>query len=117
MIGKIDMPFYDYECVCGNAFEDIQPMSKCREPQPCPECGKLAEKVIRGSGSAAGDMIRISTSLGVHPTQVISGEANKIHPGAEFNKRGDMIIHSRTEKLQRMQERSKAMGVNLIEKY
>lgn len=46
---------------------------------------------------------RYSMALGVAPDQI--EEARKIHPDAEFNKRGDMLIKNRADKKRRMKER------------
>ena len=40
------MPVYEYKCECGNIFEKNVPLAEYKEPQPCPECGKLCEKQV-----------------------------------------------------------------------
>jgi hypothetical protein len=42
-------------------------------------------------------------ALGVAPNQIEA--ARKIHPDAEFNERGDMLIKNRADKKRRMKER------------
>ena len=40
------MPLYEYACdVCGG-FTASNPMSKYREPQPCPGCGLMAARAL-----------------------------------------------------------------------
>ena len=41
------MPTYNYECAaCSNGFEELIPLAQYQEPQPCPECGELAPRVL-----------------------------------------------------------------------
>lgn len=40
------MPYYEYECLCGNKFEDLVPMVRCSEPHTCPKCGEFARRVM-----------------------------------------------------------------------
>lgn len=49
---------------------------------------------------------RVSTALGVHPSQITDGSVFKIHPGARFNKNGDMILKDLGEQKQRLKERN-----------
>ena len=45
------MPTYVYECdVCEIAYEEMVPLARYKEPQPCPKCGKLHEQVIQPVG-------------------------------------------------------------------
>ena len=56
------MPTYEYVCMCGEVFEDFQPMPGARRKK-CPVCGKDAMKkigpgagiIFRGSGFYATD--------------------------------------------------------------
>lgn len=47
------MPFYEYRCSeadCGHEFEMMLSMSRCDEPQSCPQCGHgPAKKLISQS--------------------------------------------------------------------
>ena len=38
------MPIYDYECKCGHEFESLE--SKDMPRKKCPECGKIAKRVL-----------------------------------------------------------------------
>jgi len=41
------MPIYNYECnSCGNGFEELIPLAQYQDPQPCPECGESAPRVM-----------------------------------------------------------------------
>jgi len=40
------MPIYDYLCEKHGAFTAMRPMSDYAEPCDCPECGKLAPRVM-----------------------------------------------------------------------
>lgn len=41
------MPTYNYECdTCCNEFEELTPLAQYQDPQPCPECGELAKRVM-----------------------------------------------------------------------
>lgn len=45
------MPTYNYECPsCANEFEEILPVSRYQEPQSCPKCGEVANKVLSPVG-------------------------------------------------------------------
>jgi putative FmdB family regulatory protein len=41
------MPIYEYECqTCGLQFEKLKSMSKCMDPEPCPECAAPEAKKL-----------------------------------------------------------------------
>ena len=40
------MALYQYECDCGNVFEEMLPMSESSGLRHCPKCGQLAPKVM-----------------------------------------------------------------------
>ena len=101
------MPLYNFKCeFCGKSAEDFRPMKEYRNPQIC-ECGeKMDRDYTIGKHITCGDKERVSTALGVHPSQIASGEAEKLHPGAVFNHNGDMILKNRSEQKQRLRERN-----------
>ena len=39
------MPLYDYRCENGHQFEEFAKMAECQSPQPCRECGMMAERI------------------------------------------------------------------------
>jgi putative FmdB family regulatory protein len=41
------MPTYSYECdPCESQFEEMVSMAFYQEPQPCPECGMMAKRIL-----------------------------------------------------------------------
>ena len=48
------MPIYDYECKECGVFTALRPMSECREPLACPDCNKMAERVLLSMPAIAG---------------------------------------------------------------
>lgn len=38
------MPLYEYECKCGNTFEELQKVDA--EPPDCPKCNRMAKRKI-----------------------------------------------------------------------
>jgi len=83
----------------------FRPMKDYNKRTKCPDCGSKAKRLISCPTIYAEGIVRVSYALGVNPEQVKSGEVFKTHPGAEFDKDGNMIIHSRQEKLRRLKER------------
>lgn len=48
------MPNYDYECPdCGPFFEN-RPMAEFDQPQPCPDCGQLAPRLLAAPAMCCG---------------------------------------------------------------
>ncbi len=44
------MPIYEYECPkCHTEFDRTLKFSQYKEPQVCPECGMVAEKIVSSS--------------------------------------------------------------------
>jgi len=80
-------------------------MKDCKKPCVC-TCGtKMNRDYTIGRSRTCGDKERISTALGVHISQIESGEVYKIHPGARFTPDGYMILKNRAEQKQRLKER------------
>lgn len=101
------MPIYEYTCEkCGNTAEHSFSMKEMPHSIPCP-CGKSMTRSFSAGNSPNLDVghVRYSLALGMDPAQIASGEANRVHPGAEFDSRGLMKIHNRAEKLRRIKER------------
>jgi putative FmdB family regulatory protein len=40
------MPTYDYECETCGPFTESRPMADFALPQPCPDCGELAPRML-----------------------------------------------------------------------
>ncbi|MBS0640082.1 MAG: FmdB family zinc ribbon protein [Acetobacteraceae bacterium] len=50
------MPTYEYECPDCGPFTDVRPMAEFEQPQPCPDCGAMAPRLLActaiGGGAA-----------------------------------------------------------------
>lgn len=101
------MPLIDFVCTkCGEVTEELFKMTEEYTPPPCQICeGETVRSWTLGDGVTSGDKERISTALGVDPSQIADGSVFRVHPGAIFNHRGDMILKNRTEQKQRLKER------------
>ena len=101
------MPIFDFICEdCAKYTEEWFRMNEERTPPLCKSCGGITHRAWTPPGkSMTGDKERTSSALGVHPSQIADGSVFKMHPGARFNSRGDMILGSRTEQKQRLKER------------
>lgn len=40
------MPTYEYECGDCGPFSEVRPMVEFDRPQPCPDCGTLAPRLL-----------------------------------------------------------------------
>jgi putative FmdB family regulatory protein len=53
------MPTYDYECADCGPFSEIRPMAEFELPQPCPDCGEPAPRLLTlaaiGGGAQQGE--------------------------------------------------------------
>jgi len=100
------MPLYRYICDdCGRRDEEFSMIKDRKEYIDCP-CGKkMRRDYSLREDMICGDKERISVALGVHPSQIESGEVFKVHPGAKFTKEGYMILRNRAEQKQRLKER------------
>lgn len=101
------MPLVDFTCtVCGEVTEELFRMSQKYVAPPCQICkGKTQRMYTLGAGVHSGELEFVSTALGVNPSQIKDGSVFKVHPGAIFNHRGDMIMKNRAEQKQRLKER------------
>ena len=100
------MPLYKYACECGIIVEDLRSMKDRNDKTVC-DCGKVMYRdFTMKKTNAPADCPRVSTALGVHPSQITSGEAERVHPGAKFNPNGDMLIKNWSEQKQRLRERN-----------
>ena len=101
------MPIFDFICEdCTEYTEEFFRMNEERTPPVC-KCGGTTHRAWTPPGkSMTGDKERVSSALGVHPSQIADGSVFKLHPGARFNHRGDMILASRSEQKQRLRERN-----------
>ena len=114
------MPLYEHLCPAGHKTEQFARMKDCMKPIKCPECGEVAERVLSLPNTDMVKNVRYSRSMAMSEADIKSGEANKIHPGATFGKpnKGGMcplVVRNRHEKLKRIKEKSKSMGISLGE--
>lgn len=53
------MPTYEYECGDCGPFSEVRPMAEFEMPQPCPDCGAAAPRLLTapalGGGSQQAD--------------------------------------------------------------
>jgi len=114
------MPLFEYVCSKGHKTEQFARMKDYKKPIKCSVCGEIAERIISLPNTDLVENVRNSRAMALPFTEVKNGNANKIHPGATFgkpNKAGmcPLIIHNRKEKLKRIKEKSKALGIPLCE--
>lgn len=99
------MPLYKYACNCGIVIEDLRSMKDRNDKTVC-GCGELMYRdFTMKKTNAPAECPRVSTALGVNPSQIADGSIFKIHPDAKFNHNGDMILSNRSEQKQRLLER------------
>jgi putative FmdB family regulatory protein len=116
------MPIYDFKCTkCGYEFEEfslVEHRDKTRKCNSClgPACRNI-KKQLQSSKVCQPDNVRFSWALGVcnpnNPEEMRI--AHEVHPGAEFDGLGRMVIHNRQEKMLRMKEKSKSIGTEWVE--
>ena len=99
------MPIYNYMCPrCGAEDDDIC-LFRNKEYPTC-TCGRrMIDDFKPRTTKTYGDKERVSMALGIHISQIESGEAERIHPGAKFDGDQNMIIKNLAEQKQRLKER------------
>lgn len=100
------MPLYKFKCPeCAIVVEELRSMRERNDERLC-SCGKEMERDFTiGRTTQPANCERISTALGVHISQIESGEVYKVHPGARFTPQGYMILENRGEQKKRLKER------------
>jgi putative FmdB family regulatory protein len=48
------MPTYDYECGDCGPFSEVHPMAEYDRPQPCPDCGQNAPRLLTAPALGGG---------------------------------------------------------------
>ncbi len=101
------MPIFNFICEdCDHITQELFFAKEKKIAPPCEKCkGKTEWTLAAKHDQVNGDKERTSSALGVHPSQIADGSAFKLHPGARFNSRGDMILKNRTEHKKRLAER------------
>jgi hypothetical protein len=100
------MPIHNFLCECGEITQELFGLREKKIPPKCEECGGKTEWTMQAKHTrVCGDKERVSSALGVHPSQIADGSVFKMHPGAVFNHNGDMITKNLTEHKRRLRER------------
>ena len=100
------MPLYKYKCLkCGKLAEELRCMKDRNDERLC-TCGKEMERDYTiGRSNQPANCERISTALGVHVSQIESGEVFQVHPGSRWTPDGYLICENRAEHKRRLKER------------
>ncbi len=48
------MPTYEYECADCGPFSEVRPMAEFDRPQPCPDCGTDAPRLLTAPALSGG---------------------------------------------------------------
>jgi putative FmdB family regulatory protein len=48
------MPTYEYECTDCGPFNEVRPMAEYDRPQPCPDCGHEAPRLLTAPALGGG---------------------------------------------------------------
>ena len=101
------MPIYRWKCEkCNIVAEELRSMRERNDECLC-SCGEgMGRDYTIGRTNQPANCERISTALGVHISQIESGEVYKVHPGAKFTPDGYMILENRQEQKKRLRERN-----------
>lgn len=119
------MAHFFYKCnKCGDKTDEYTNIADRNDSMVCEKCGgervKDFEAGQEKSVMRSGENIRKSRSLAMSIADIKSGKAFEVHPGANWGKPNragmcPMVIHDRREKLKRIKEKSKSMGIPLVE--
>jgi putative FmdB family regulatory protein len=63
------MPTYEYECADCGPFHEVRPMAEYDRPQPCPDCGALAPRLLTCAAIGGG----AQESMAVAPARAHAG--------------------------------------------
>lgn len=101
------MPLFKFQCYECNTTDEDMCMFQNKQYPVCPLCDALmVDDFTPVKSGSFGKKERVSTALGVHPSQIADGSVFKIHPGAVFNERGDMVLKNLGEQKKRLKERN-----------
>lgn len=64
------MPTYQYECEDCGPFSEVRPMSEYDRPQPCPDCGQDAPRLLTVAAISGGAQ---PSGAGATPTAAHAG--------------------------------------------
>jgi putative FmdB family regulatory protein len=60
------MPTYDYECEDCGPFTEVRPMAEYDRPQPCPDCGQTAPRLLTAPSLGGGAQEGVATPARAH---------------------------------------------------
>jgi putative FmdB family regulatory protein len=60
------MPTYDYECEDCGPFTEVRPMVEYDRPQPCPDCGQEAPRLLTAPSLGGGAQEAVATPARSH---------------------------------------------------
>jgi putative FmdB family regulatory protein len=60
------MPTYDYECEDCGPFTEVRPMAEYDRPQPCPDCGQNAPRLLTAPSLGGGAQEAVATPARAH---------------------------------------------------
>ena len=61
------MPNYEYECETCGPFTENRPMAEFDQPQPCPDCGDMAPRLLTCPALAGGATEDVGMPARSHP--------------------------------------------------
>ena len=61
------MPTYEYECADCGPFTDVRPMAEYDRPQPCPDCGQEAPRLLTAPSLGGGAQEAVAAPTRAHP--------------------------------------------------
>ena len=60
------MPTYDYECEDCGPFTEVRPMAEYDRPQPCPDCGQNAPRLLTAPSLSGGAQEAVAPPARAH---------------------------------------------------
>jgi putative FmdB family regulatory protein len=60
------MPTYDYECEDCGPFAEVRPMAEYDRPQPCPDCGQEAPRLLTAPSLGGGAQEAVAAPARAH---------------------------------------------------
>ncbi len=60
------MPTYDYECEDCGPFTEVRPMAEYDRPQPCPDCGQEAPRLLTAPSLGGGTQEAVPSPARAH---------------------------------------------------
>jgi putative FmdB family regulatory protein len=79
------MPIYDYQCKECGVFTALRPMSECREPLACPECGEAAVRVFLSMPAIAGMDPALRKAVATNERSTHEPRSSRLGHGAGCN--------------------------------